>query len=75
MQGDPYHCLCQKTTRLLKEHLGWDETQIITTFQSKFGPEQWLQPYTVEEVSRLAKLGKKILPYAPLHFQQTALKR
>ena len=59
MQGDPYHCLCQKTTRLLKERLGWDETQIITTFQSKFGPEQWLQPYTVEEVARLAELGKK----------------
>jgi ferrochelatase len=59
MQGDPYHCLCQKTTRLLKERLGWDETQIITTFQSKFGPEQWLQPYTVEEVARMAKLGKK----------------
>ena len=59
MQGDPYHCLCQKTTRLLKERLGWDETQIITTFQSKFGPEQWLQPYTVEEVARLAGLGKK----------------
>ena len=59
MQGDPYHCLCQKTTRLLKERLGWDETKIITTFQSKFGPEQWLQPYTVEEVARLAKLGKK----------------
>ena len=59
MQGDPYHCLCQKTTRLLKERLGWDETKIITTFQSKFGPEQWLQPYTVEEVARLAGLGKK----------------
>jgi protoporphyrin/coproporphyrin ferrochelatase len=59
MQGDPYHCLCQKTTRLLRERLGWDETQIITTFQSKFGPEQWLQPYTVKEVARLAELGKK----------------
>ena len=59
MRGDPYHCLCQKTTRLLKERLGWDDTQIITTFQSKFGPEQWLQPYTVEEVARLAGLGKK----------------
>ena len=59
MQGDPYHCLCQKTTRLLKERLGWNETKIITTFQSKFGPEQWLQPYTVEEVAKLAKLGKK----------------
>ena len=54
-QGDPYHCQCQKTTRLLKERLGWDDSQIITTFQSKFGPEDWLQPYTVKEVARLAE--------------------
>ena len=58
-QGDPYHCQCQKTTRLLKERLGWDDTEIMTTFQSKFGPEEWLQPYTVEEVARQAKAGKK----------------
>ena len=55
MEGDPYHCQCQKTTRLLKERLGWNDSQIITTFQSKFGPEDWLQPYTVKEVARLAK--------------------
>lgn len=54
-EGDPYHCQCQKTTRLLKERLGWDDTQIVTTFQSLFGPEEWLKPYTVEEVARLAK--------------------
>ncbi len=60
MQGDPYHCQCQKNTRLLKERLGWDGTQIVTTFQSKFGPEEWLKPYTVEEVARLASEdGKK----------------
>ena len=59
MQGDPYHCQCQKTTRLLKERLGWADTEIMTTFQSKFGPEEWLQPYTVEEVKRLAESGKK----------------
>ncbi|WP_095587781.1 ferrochelatase [Actibacterium ureilyticum] len=58
-QGDPYHCQCQKTTRLLKERLGWDDTQIITTFQSVFGPEEWLRPYTVEHVAELAKQGKK----------------
>lgn len=59
-EGDPYHCNCQKTTRLLKERLGWADTDIATTFQSKFGPEEWLQPYTVEEVARLAKEdGKK----------------
>ncbi|UYV37444.1 ferrochelatase [Rhodobacteraceae bacterium D3-12] len=55
MQGDPYHCQCQKTTRLLKERLGWEDTQITTTFQSVFGPEEWLKPYTVKEVARLAK--------------------
>jgi len=59
MEGDPYHCQCQKTTRLLKEALGWEDTNIKTTFQSKFGPEKWLQPYTVEEVARLAEGGKK----------------
>jgi protoporphyrin/coproporphyrin ferrochelatase len=58
-EGDPYHCQCQKTTRLLKERLGWADTEIKTTFQSKFGPEEWLQPYTVEEVARLAEAGKK----------------
>ncbi|MEL7343244.1 MAG: ferrochelatase [Pseudomonadota bacterium] len=59
MEGDPYHCQCQKTTRLLKERLGWTDTDITTTFQSRFGPEEWLQPYTVEDVARLAKDGKK----------------
>jgi len=59
MEGDPYHCQCQKTTRLLKEALGWEDTDIKTTFQSKFGPEKWLQPYTVEEVARWAEGGKK----------------
>ena len=59
MQGDPYHCQCQKTTRLLKERLGWDDTEITTTFQSVFGPEEWLKPYTVNHVAELAKQGKK----------------
>ena len=59
MQGDPYHCQCQKTTRLLKERLGWKDTEIITTFQSKFGPAEWLKPYTVEEVARLVEEEKK----------------
>ncbi len=57
-EGDPYHCQCQKTTRLLRERLGWAKDRIVTTFQSKFGPEEWLKPYTVEEVARLAKAGK-----------------
>ena len=59
LEGDPYHCQCHKTTRLLKERLGWDDTQIMTTFQSRFGPAEWLQPYTVEEVARQAQAGNK----------------
>jgi protoporphyrin/coproporphyrin ferrochelatase len=59
MEGDPYHCQCQKTTRLLRERLGWEKDRIVTTFQSRFGPEEWLKPYTVEEVARLAETGKK----------------
>jgi len=59
MQGDPYHCQCQKTSRLLRERLGWDKDKLVTTFQSKFGPEEWLKPYTVEDVARLAEAGKK----------------
>jgi len=58
-QGDPYHCQCQKTTRMLREHLGWDADQLVTTFQSKFGPEAWLGPATVDEVAKLAQAGKK----------------
>ena len=55
LQGDPYHCQCQKTTRLLRERLGWSDIEIVTTFQSVFGPEEWLKPYTVKEVARLAE--------------------
>ena len=58
-EGDPYHCQCQKTTRLLKERLGWTDAEIVTTFQSRFGPEEWLKPYTVDEVARLAETGRR----------------
>jgi ferrochelatase len=57
-EGDPYHCQCQKTTRLLKQELGWADDAIKVAFQSKFGPEQWVKPYAVEEVAHLAKAGK-----------------
>jgi len=59
MEGDPYHCQCQKTSRLLRERLGWEPGAIDTTFQSVFGREEWLRPYTVEHVAELAKAGKK----------------
>lgn len=58
-EGDPYHCQCQKTSRLLRERLGWEPGAIDTTFQSVFGPEEWLKPYTVEHVAELAKAGKR----------------
>jgi ferrochelatase len=58
-KGDPYHCHCQKTTRLLRERLGWQERQMITTFQSRFGPEEWLQPYTDRTLEKLAAEGVK----------------
>ncbi|MDO5630810.1 MAG: ferrochelatase [Paracoccus sp. (in: a-proteobacteria)] len=57
MEGDPYHCQCQKTSRLLKERLGWPDGVIDTTFQSVFGTEEWLRPYTVEHVAELARQG------------------
>lgn len=44
--GDPYHCQCQKTARLLREALGLDETRLRLTFQSRFGRAEWLKPYT-----------------------------
>ena len=59
LEGDPYYCQCIKTTRLLRERLGWPEDRLVSTFQSRFGREEWLQPYTVEEVQRLARAGKK----------------
>ncbi|WP_409525909.1 ferrochelatase [Nitrincola sp. MINF-07-Sa-05] len=46
LNGDPYHCECFKTSRLLAERLGLDASQYRTTFQSRFGREEWLKPYT-----------------------------
>ncbi len=50
-KGDPYHCHCQKTTRLLREKLGWPEERLRICFQSRFGRAEWLQPYTDETVT------------------------
>ena len=58
-KGDPYHCHCQKTSRLLSERLGWRDGRLLTTFQSRFGPEEWLQPYTDKTIEGLAKGGVK----------------
>ncbi len=66
LAGDPYHCQCQKTTRLLVEEIGWNNENITTTFQSKFGPEKWIGPATVDFVADLASKGiKNIAIVAP----------
>ena len=57
--GDPYHCHCYKTTRLLRERIGWSEEKLRLTFQSRFGKEEWLQPYTDKTIEQLAKDGVK----------------
>ncbi len=56
-KGDPYHCHCLKTTRLLREKLGWDDKRLIATFQSRFGAQEWLQPYTEPTLEKLAHDG------------------
>ena len=60
-KGDPYYCHCVKTTRLLREALGWPEQRLMLTFQSRFGPAEWLKPYTAETIAGLAKSGVKRL--------------
>ncbi len=57
-KGDPYHCYCHKTTRLIKEKMNL-KIPIMTTFQSRFGPQEWLQPYTDKTLEKLPKEGKK----------------
>ena len=58
-QGDPYYCHCMKTARLLREALGWDDQRLRVTFQSRFGPQEWLRPYTDKTIEALAKTGVK----------------
>jgi ferrochelatase len=58
-KGDPYHCLCHQTTRLVREHMGLDEDRIMTTFQSRFGREPWLQPYTDKTLEAMPAEGTK----------------
>ena len=57
-KGDPYHCYCHKTTRLITEKIK-SSIPIMTTFQSRFGPQEWLKPYTDKTLEKLPKEGKK----------------
>ncbi len=63
-KGDPYQCYCQKTTRLIKEK--FSEIEIKTTFQSRFGPQEWLQPYTDKTIESLPRENiKNVLVICP----------
>ncbi len=63
-KGDPYHCYCHKTTRLISEK--FNSIKIRTTFQSRFGPQEWLQPYTDKTLENLPKEGvKNVLTICP----------
>jgi ferrochelatase len=57
--GDPYHCECHKTARLLAQALGLAPTQYVVTFQSRFGKAKWLEPYTEPTLVALAQKGVK----------------
>jgi ferrochelatase len=58
-RGDPYHCHCAKTTRMLREALGLSRERLVMTFQSRFGPAEWIKPYTDETIKTLAEKGVK----------------
>ena len=65
-RGDPYYCQCMKTSRLLLAELGWPKERLLTTFQSRFGNDPWLQPYTDKTIIALAQAGtKRIALIAP----------
>ncbi len=59
--GDPYHCQCVKTARLMREKLGWEKDKLQVVFQSRFGKEEWLKPYAEDTVRELAQNGTKNL--------------
>jgi ferrochelatase len=59
LNGDPYHCQCHKTSRLIAENLGLDKDRYLTTFQSRFGREEWLKPYTDHTLKALPNEGVK----------------
>jgi ferrochelatase len=58
-KGDPYQSQCVATVDALRERMGLDDSKLILTFQSRFGFDQWLQPYTDKTIEKLAKDGVK----------------
>jgi ferrochelatase len=65
LKGDPYHCQCIVTTRLVSEKLGWAPGKLMVTFQSRFGGGEWLQPYTDATIEALGAQKKKVALVAP----------
>jgi len=73
LNGDPYHCECYKTSRLLASRLGLKDEDYLTCFQSRFGREEWLKPYTDETLKSLARQGVKSVQVACPGFSSDCL--
>jgi ferrochelatase len=72
-KGDPYYRQCTRTTELLRERLGMDQSNLVMTFQSRFGRAEWLQPYTDQTLRKLAKEGVKNVAVATPGFAADCL--
>ena len=65
-KGDPYYCHCSKTYRLMREAMGWSKERFQMSFQSRFGTEEWIKPYTDETVKGFARSGvRRMVIVAP----------
>ena len=64
-EGDPYPEQCAETARLLRDALGWKATSVRLTYQSRFGREEWLQPYTDITLGELGRAGKRVAVMSP----------
>jgi ferrochelatase len=56
-KGDPYHCECRKSARLIATELGWNDDRMVVSFQSRFGRTEWLKPYTADTLAELGGAG------------------
>ena len=65
MLGDPYHCECLKTGRLLGEALGLTGDEVVISFQSRFGKAEWLRPYTTVMLEELGRKGGSVDVFCP----------
>ena len=71
--GDPYHCHCRKTARLLEQALARPDLRLVTTFQSRFGRAKWLEPATADVLAEEARSGTKRLVVAAPGFSADCL--